>query len=119
MGLGEGTGYQPVASVATTGSAPRYLDYVMVESSSVTSANLGGNYPTFADPNTVAPILRAARGDDGGRGGFYVPDFWHQNLDLAVACRLQPDQPPLMIPRSTGGVYEDIQDGGLWPTPPL
>ncbi len=118
VGLGKGTEYQPVASVATKGSAPLYLDYVMVESSSLT-----GGRPTLSDFDTASAIF-AQPGTVEDAAGFYAPDFWHQNLELdaAIACTAEGQDSastdPRTSTRSTGGVYEDIQDGGLWPTPP-
>ncbi len=128
-GLGEGTEYQPQASVASASAPTQYLDYAMVEASSISASSFSkGLYPTVADMNVVQPFF--AQPDDSSQDvdasaapGFYAPDFWFQNLNPSV--RLSCDgyaksSDPTMDIGSVGAWYDGVdikQD--LWPTPPF
>ena len=127
-GLGEGTEYQPQASVASASAPTQYLDYAMVEASSISASSFSkGLYPTVADMNVVQPFF--AQPDDSSQEvdasaapGFYAPDFWFQNLNPSV--RLSCDSggnswDPSMDIGSVGAWYDGVDNKqDLWPTPP-
>ena len=127
-GLGQGTEYQPQVSVASSDATAQYLDYVMVETSSVSASNFSkGYFPTVASLDVVQPFF--AQPDDNAENpnadaapGFYAPDFWFQNLPPSSRLWCDDSQKvggSTMNIGAIGGFYQNV-DGkqDAWPTPP-
>jgi len=133
-GSGQGTEYQPQVSVASTAVSQQYMDYVMVETDTVTSDSLASKFPSVPTLDEVEPFFEQPgenfdqSGDDpnapnaDAAPGFYAPDFWYQNLPLAgrMSCNgTSGGKGPTLDLASIDGWYQDLDESqDAWPTPP-